>query len=74
MSQNISSTQGGTPSGNPGARPFVTVHMKCCRMVTHAYQNVQKTAFVGWCPRCARQVHIPIVTSGGTDSRVFEAG
>jgi hypothetical protein len=57
-----------------GPRPHVGVKMNCCNVYIYAYVNAQKEAFVGWCPKCARQVRIPIVKEGGSTSRVFEAG
>ena len=56
-------------------RPFVGVHMKCCNIYIRAYVNTAADAFVGWCPRCARQVRVTIVSEpdqGSTD-RFFEA-
>ncbi len=57
----------------PQERSFVGVHMKCCNVYTRAYLNVQRDAFVGWCPRCAGQMRIRVVEEGGTDARFFEA-
>lgn len=56
-------------------RAFVGVHMKCCNVYVRAYINAAKDAFVGWCPRCAKQVRVAIVTDprqGSTD-QFFEA-
>ena len=61
-----------TAAASP-ARPFVGVHLKCCNVYVHAYANADRSAFVGWCPRCAAPVRIAIVSSGGSDSRFFEA-
>ena len=58
-------------AGQP--RPFVGVYLKCCNVYVHAYANADRSAFVGWCPRCAAPVRIAIVASGGSDSRFFEA-
>ena len=55
------------------ARPFVGVHLKCCNIYLRAYTNSAKDAFVGYCPRCAVQVRIPIVKEGGSTERFFEA-
>ena len=58
----------------PGAeRPFVGVHLKCCNVYVRLYANADRTAFVGWCPRCAASVRIAIVEEGGSRSRFFEA-
>lgn len=65
------------PKGSPGqpgsqVKPL-GVHMKCCNTYTYAHLNAAKNAFVGWCPRCARQVRIEVVAEGGSKSRFFEA-
>ena len=54
-------------------RPFVGVQLKCCNVYLRVYANEAKDAFVGWCPRCATPVRIPIVKEGGSTSRFFEA-
>jgi hypothetical protein len=54
-------------------RPFVGVHLKCCHTYIRAYANHDRSAYVGWCPRCAAAVRIPIVEHGGSTSRFFEA-
>ncbi len=61
------------PQKDAQGRAFVGVHLKCCNVYVHAYQNASGDAFVGWCPRCCVQVRIPIVTSGGSTSRFFSA-
>ncbi len=45
---------------------------KCCHVYSRIYINKQGTAFVGWCPRCAKPMRIKI-SPDGTDSRFFEA-
>jgi len=58
----------------PGeSRPFVGIHLKCCNTYVRAYANHDRSAYVGWCPRCAAAVRIPIVKEGGSNSRFFEA-
>lgn len=52
-------------------RPFIGVVFKCCKVYSRIYLNKQRTAFVGWCPRCAKQIRIK-VSPDGTDSRFFE--
>ncbi|HUG91408.1 MAG TPA: hypothetical protein VML55_11270 [Planctomycetaceae bacterium] len=54
-------------------RPFVGVHLKCCHVYVRLYANADRSAFVGWCPRCAAPVRIAIVEEGGSRSRFFEA-
>ncbi|GAB4154869.1 MAG: hypothetical protein Tsb009_31600 [Planctomycetaceae bacterium] len=65
MSSDQSSSQQG--------RPFVGVHMKCCNVYVRAYLNADKSAYVGWCPRCAHQVRLKVVECGGSESQFFEA-
>ena len=55
------------------AREYVGIHLKCCNVYVRAYVNAAHDAFVGWCPRCATQVRIPIVKDGGSTDRFFEA-
>ena len=52
-------------------RPYLGVMFKCCKVYSRIYINKQKTAFVGWCPKCAKQMRIKI-SPEGTDSRFFE--
>lgn len=54
-------------------RPHIGVLFTCCKVYARVYLNVQKTAFVGWCPRCAAKLEFPI-DPDGTDARFFEAG
>ncbi|MBK7090921.1 MAG: hypothetical protein IPH59_04235 [bacterium] len=55
--------------GNP--RPFLGVMFKCCKVYSRIYINKQQTAFVGWCPKCARQMRVNISPDGST-SQFFE--
>jgi len=47
--------------------------MKCCNVYIHARINAAQDAYVGWCPKCCKQVRINIVAQGGSSSRFFEA-
>lgn len=62
-----------SPSPNPPERPFLGVHLRCCNVYTRLYLNAAKEAYVGWCPRCAKQVRVAVVKEGGSTGRFFEA-
>ncbi len=47
------------------------VMFKCCKIYSRIYINAKRTAFVGWCPKCAKRVEVKI-GPGGSDSRFFE--
>lgn len=59
--------------GIPAARPFISVSFECCTVYQRIYLNTAGTAFVGWCPKCARKVEVKVDPSGG-DDRFFRAG
>lgn len=54
-------------------RAFLGVHLRCCNVYTRLYLNAAKPAYVGWCPRCAKQVRVQVVQEGGSTGRFFEA-
>ena len=61
------------PQGQGGAKPFLGVHFTCCEVYARVYPNRDQSAYVGHCPRCARQVKF-LIGQGGTEARFFTAG
>jgi hypothetical protein len=55
----------------PG-QDYLGVMFECCHVYTHIHKNKAGTAYVGWCPKCAKKLTIRIDPSG-TDSRFFKA-
>lgn len=55
-----------------GPRRWLGIQFECCGAYSRIYQNASGSAYVGWCPQCARKVNVPI-GPGGTDNRFFTA-
>ena len=53
-------------------RQFLGVRFDCCGVYQRIYLNKAQTAFVGWCPHCARKVEIKVSPTGSSD-RFFAA-
>jgi hypothetical protein len=53
-------------------RPFISVYFECCRVYNRVYINRDRTAYLGWCPKCCRRVEVKI-SPFGTDNRFFKA-
>ena len=52
-------------------RKYIGVLFECCDVYARVYINRRKTAYVGWCPKCATRVEIKI-NPRGTASRFFK--
>ena len=51
-------------------RSFIGMLFDCCNVYWRLYINRSRTAYVGWCPKCARKVEVKI-SKNGTDCRMF---
>lgn len=60
------------PARDAEGRRFVGVHFNCCDVYTRVYINRARSAYVGYCPKCAKQIRLKI-GPGGSDSRFFSA-
>lgn len=65
---------GGGPTENAVAspRPWLGVQFDCCGVYQRIYRNAAGVAYEGRCPRCLRQIELPIGPDG-TAARFFNA-
>ena len=57
---------------SPDRRQFLGVQFDCCRTYSRIYINRDRTAFVGHCPKCGKQIHVKI-SPDGMDAKFFSA-
>jgi len=67
LSSGASSASAASPQG---ARPYISVHFKCCGVYQRIYRSADATQYAGHCPRCAKPVRFK-VGEGGTTCRFF---
>ncbi len=53
-------------------RNFLGILFECCNVYGRIYKNKEQTHYVGFCPKCMRQVRVKI-GEGGTSQRFFKA-
>jgi hypothetical protein len=53
-------------------RRYIGVLFECCGVYQRIYINKDKTAYIGWCPKCCRRVQVKIDPMG-VDCRFFRA-
>lgn len=53
-------------------RKFLGIYFECCNVYGRIYENKEKTAYVGRCPKCLRPIKVKI-GEGGTNARFFRA-
>ena len=58
--------------GTHEGREYLGITFRCCNVYQRIYRNAPGTAYVGWCPKCARKVEVTI-SPDGVDDRFFEA-
>jgi len=50
---------------------FIGVTFTCCNIYTRIYLNKKRTAFVGWCPKCAAKMEV-FLSPAGSKARFFK--
>lgn len=59
-----------TPAPKYVRRPFIGVRFDCCGIFSRIYRRMDQREYRGCCPRCLREVVIP-VGENGTAARMF---
>ncbi|MBR53815.1 hypothetical protein CMK19_08650 [Candidatus Poribacteria bacterium] len=54
------------------ARPYLGIMFKCCSVYSRIHLNKKRTAYVGWCPKCAKPARVK-VSPTGSNTRFFSA-
>ena len=75
ISQQVTGLADGVPENRPatsGGREYLGIRFRCCGVYQRIYRNAKDSAYVGWCPRCARKVEVKIGPAG-TSARFFDA-
>jgi len=57
---------------NPEIKKYIGVLFECCQVYRRIYKDEKKQAYIGRCPKCARQISLKI-GPGETDCRFFKA-
>jgi hypothetical protein len=53
-------------------KTYLGIMFNCCGIYSRIYKNKEGTAYVGRCPKCMRNIKVP-VGEGGTNQRFFNA-
>ena len=61
-----------TQKGKRKSKPFLGIIFKCCSVYSRIHLNKKRTAFIGWCPKCAKPARVK-VSPTGSNSRFFSA-
>ena len=70
--ERIPAMNSGDGFGSRAVNPFLGINFQCCRTYGRVYRNQQRTAYVGFCPKCGAKINVPI-GGGGTSQRFFNA-
>ncbi len=59
-------------SSDVPARRYIGVLFECCGVYARIYRRPDERVYRGCCPRCLRQLEVPVGTHG-TKQRIFRA-